>query len=202
MMILEEMFADCPRTVHWAVEYTKASPLLVCDSTRLDLVFNYPAQIAYLQRIYPGKVVSSFIDSVEEKRGRKNIFSKHAKDMSEMLDQGKSLIQIAEFFSTVNHTLRYYYCRKVIDEYRSDNHLPPRVQRLRNGPQKEFVRTEPVKSRMPEIEFMMSKIDPNTGQLYLAHRISVLLCMNHGTVASCVRQIRASKKESKNGISK
>ena len=169
------MFSDCPKTVHWAVEYTRASPLLVCDSTKLDLVFNYPAQIKYLSLRYPGKAASMFIDSVDEKRGRKNLFSKHAKAMSEMLDQGR---------------------------YRTDNHLPPRIQRPRNGPQKEFVRHESVKSRMPEIEFMMGKIDPNTGKLYMPHRISVLLCMNHGTVASCIRQIKANKKENQNGISK
>ena len=201
-MTLEEMFSDCPRTVHWAVEYTRASPLLVCDSTKLDLVFNYPAQIKYLALRYPGKAASMFVDSVDEKRGRKNLFSKHAKAMSEMLDQGKSLIEIAESFSTINYTLRYYYCRKIIDEYRTDNHLPPRIQRQRNTPQKEFVRHESVKSRMPEIEFMMGKIDPNTGKLYMPHRIAVLLCMNHGTVASCVRQIKANKKENQNGISK
>jgi hypothetical protein len=196
---LEEMFADCPKTVHWAAEYTGANPPLVCDSTRLDLVFNYPNQIAYLRERYPVPVVIN--DSIIEKRGRKGAFSIHAKEMSQMLDQGKSLIFISEFFSTVNFTLRYYYCRKVIDQYRADNHLPPRIQRERNGPQKEFVRRESVKSRMPEIEFMMGQIDPNTGKLYLAHRISRVLCMNHSTVSSCVRQIRASKKENQNGIS-
>ena len=201
-MNLEEMFSDCPKTVHWAVEYTRASPLLVCDSTKLDLVFNYPAQIKYLSMRYPGKATRKFIDSVDEKRGRKNLFSKHAKEMSEMIDKGKTLIEIAESFSTTLHPLRYYYCRKIIDEYRTDNHLPPRIQRSRNGPQKAFVRHESVKSRMPEIEFMMGKIDPNTGKLYMPHRIAVLLCMNHGTVASCVRQIKANKKENQNGISK
>ena len=151
---------------------------------------------------YPGKATRKFIDSVDEKRGRKNLFSKHAKEMSEMTDKGKTLIEIAESFSTAGFPLRYYYCRKIIDEYRADNHLPPRIQRSRNGPQKEFVRHDSVKSRMPEIEFMMDKIDPNTGKLYMPHRIAVLLCMNHGTVASCVRQIKANKKENQNGISK
>lgn len=201
MQSLEEMFSDCPKTIHKAVEYTRASPLLVFDSTRLDLVFNYPAQIKYLSMRYPGKATSKFIDSVGEKRGRKNLFSKHARAMSEMVDQGKTLIEIAEFFSTSALSLRYYYCRKIIDEYRTDNHLPPRIPRPRDGSLKEFVRSDSVKSRMPEIEFMMDKIDPNTGKLYVPHRISAILCMNHSTVASCVRQIKSNKKDNQNGIS-
>ncbi len=192
-----EMFSDCPKTVHWDTDRPKSGLMPIYDSSRLSMVLGYPAQIKSLWEAFPQdnniSISSKLSGKDYEKRSRENLFSRHAKAMSEMLDEGKTLLHIAETFSTMEFTLRYYYCRKIIAKYRAANSLPERVQRAKSGPRKKNVRRPSVQSKIPKIKSMMGQVDPNTGKLYLTHRIASVLCMHHSTVTSCIRQIKETK---------